>query len=477
VKPVVGVVVAVLAGFVPVLSADAPASAAPAGVVRSVGRSPSPPPLLHRPPRPRRPHPKRAPWPITVTIQTVPPLAGVHVRFDGTELVTDAAGRTAYTAEHNFNQHTVALVDTAIDLSDRHYRFARWAGQRDPGQAFRSSVGGLPMRANYTVTAAFTVQYPVTARFLDEQGRPVETDRISSVQIKSDTGQLLDFPKNGTIWLDGTLPSYRKSELVETDVSYSLQSLVVGGTNIVDAGRQKFLPAKTSTVTFTGEFFDLTLHAHDAMFGGFAGRQAKVTYPDGRALLVPLGPNGNATLAGLPRGRYKVTVSGASGVVLADEFVLSRDKALDLAVVSIVDAATIGLVLLLLAVGLLLVGRARVRRYLGGRLGRLAYRTDARLRSVQLAQLAIGLAAGIPARIPVRIPARRRDHPAPPLQLSIARTPVALREATGSELEMPIVRAPEAVDDQPDPAIAPESSRPMSGVVPGSDASDRKPPV
>jgi hypothetical protein len=363
-------VLAVVAVLTAVLATTGPASAAPTAHVAAAAQ-------------PVRPHPQKVPWPITITIQTVPALADVHFTFDGSELITDGAGRTSYTDDHNFNKHTIALVDTAIDLPDRHYRFARWAGQRDPSQAFRPSVGGLPMRANYTVTAAFTVQYPVTARFVDDKGRPVDTGPISAVKIKSDAGQVLDFPKNGTIWLDGTLPAYRKSELVENDIVYSLQSVVLGGTNIVDAGRQKFSPAKSPTVTFTGQFYDLTVRAHDAMFSSNTGSQAKVTYPDGRVRSVPLGSSGTATLQGLPRGQYKVTITGGGGVVLAEVFVLSRDKELDVAVVTLLDVAAIGLVLLLVAAGLLLVGRVRLRRYLRRLPGRIRTGSGASLRRLR----------------------------------------------------------------------------------------------
>jgi hypothetical protein len=309
-------------------------------------------------------HPRKEPWPVTLTVRTVPPLPGIKLTLDGQPQWTDDWGYANWTQEHNFAAHTLTLVDAKVELPDQHYRFTRWAGQRDPNQAFNETVTGLPMRRNYMVTAAFTVQYPVGAKFVDNKGRPLDPDRISAVKIRSDTGQVMDLPKTGTVWLDGTQPVYRKSELVENDVSYSLQSITVSGTNIVDAGRQRFSPAKGASVTLAGQFHDLTVRAHDAIYQGSVAGQARVTCPDGTVQTVPLGPDHTATLHNLPRGRYSVTVVSGGGLVLADEFILSRDKELDLPVVSRADLGTIGVAAVLVAVGLLLAGRSRLRRRL-----------------------------------------------------------------------------------------------------------------
>jgi len=102
------------------------------------------------------------PWPITITIRTVPSLAGIRFVFDGSPIVTGPGGSTSVTEQHNFSAHTLTLADTKLSASGRKYTFVRWAGQRDPDQAFRPTVQGLPMRADYTVTASFAVMCPVS---------------------------------------------------------------------------------------------------------------------------------------------------------------------------------------------------------------------------------------------------------------------------------------------------------------------------
>jgi hypothetical protein len=307
----------------------------------------------------QRPHPHRQPWPITITVQTVPAVAQVQFKFDGKTLITNAAGRASYSQEHNLFKHSLSLVTTSVDLPDRRYRFARWAGQRDPNQAFRTSIDGLPMRASYTVTAAFSVQYPVNAAFVDQNGHPLDLSHVSAAKIKNDAGEILDLPKNGTIWLAGQIPNYRNSGMVVSDVSYSLQSIVMNGTNIVDAGRQRFVPAKAPAVTFTGQLHNLTVTANDALYRDTVGGTAVVTYPDGSVRRMPFGSDHTAAFSSLPRGTYKVSVEGAKGIVLDEQVSLSRDKVLTVGVLTVGDLTMIGVAGLMLASALLLIGRLR----------------------------------------------------------------------------------------------------------------------
>ena len=314
-------------------------------------------------PSPKRPHPHRKPWPITLTVRTVPALPGIRFTLDGTVRTTGPDGVASWTQEHNYSLHALTLLDTGIDRSAQRYRFTRWAGQRDPQQAFRTTVTGLPMRRSYTIAAAFDVQYPVRATFVDQTGNPIDPSSITAVRVKSDTGQVLAFPTDGPIWLAGTRLTYNKSALEEEDVTYSLQSMTIRGTNVVDAGRQKFVPARSATVSFVGQFHDLTVRAHDALFGSAAGSSARVTYPDGTVTTVPFGSDHSVTLRHLPRGTYQVSVVG-SGIVMSDQFTLSRDHASDLTVLSRSDEALLGVAVLVLAIGLLLLGRAGLRRLL-----------------------------------------------------------------------------------------------------------------
>jgi hypothetical protein len=303
--------------------------------------------------------PQRAPHQVTVGFRTVPAVAGVRIAFGDRVMTTDAVGRASYTAPHTLAPQTLRLLDTGVDQGGRRYRFTRWAGQRDPDQAFRPVVQGLPLRADYTVTAAFTVAYPVTPRFTDQHGTPLDVGHLSKVTVKSSTGHLTDLPVRGTTWLDGGIPVYRGSRLEISPLTYSLQSLIYDRAQLADAGRQRFSPSTGRTVTFNGPFHDLTITAHDALFGGRTGHRAEVTGPDGKVRTIRFGAHRTVVLTHLPRGRYRVAVKAPGGLVAVQEFRLSRSRTADATVITRLDILVIGLPLLALAGGFLVFRRLR----------------------------------------------------------------------------------------------------------------------
>ncbi len=304
----------------------------------------------------------RASWPVTVTIQTVPALAGVALTFDGMRLRTDHAGRVRHTADHDFATHVLTLVETERTTAGRRYRFVRWSGQRDPNQAYRSSVVGLPMRSNYTITAAFSVDHAITASVVDQHGRPIDAARVNTVTVKSDTGRIIDLPLRTRVWVEGSTPSFRKSLLSASSVSYSLHRLMVGGTNAIEPGTQRFRPSEAARVVFVVALHDLTVTSHAAMWHSRTGDGAVVTGPDGTALTVPFTAAGVARLTGLPQGHYRITVRRPGGVVMDSHVSLGADRTVDVAVARWVDLMSIGGGVLVAAALMLVVGRVRWRR-------------------------------------------------------------------------------------------------------------------
>jgi hypothetical protein len=290
----------------------------------------------------------------------VPVLAGVRLLFDGKPLTTDAQGRASVTQEHNFGKHTLTLLDTSLTGPARRYRFVRWAGQRDPDQAYKSEVTGLPMRAAFTITAAFAVQYPVTPAFTSTGGRPLDLGRIDEVSVRSDTGEIIKIDPGVVTWLGGQTPVYRNSSVSLAPTTYTLQKVMVDGTNVVDVGQQGFTPAAGTPITFATKFFDLQIQAHDALYKNGTGEQAAVTYPNGTVRTVALGADHSAVLKDLPRGVYQVTLVG-DGTSLPSQVTLSRTTATDLVVATRKDLVTLALAGLALAAGLLVLGRGRRR--------------------------------------------------------------------------------------------------------------------
>ena len=305
------------------------------------------------------------PWPVTITIRTVPALAGVRFTFDGTTLVTGRGGVAKQTERHNFSQHTLSLLDTRINKPSRRYTFARWAGQRDPNQAFLPTVRGLPMRADYTVTAAFGAACPVTPHFTDQHGAPLDPARITQVSIRSNAGRTLSLSPSGTTWIPCMTTVYAGSTLRKRPVHYSVQSVMISGTDVVHAGVERLWPERTPDPAVVGYFHDLTVTAHDALFGGGTGTVALVTLPDHVVRRVALGAGHAATLRNLPQGEYRVNVKAGSAVISGQTLRLSKDRTVNFTAVSAADLATVGGIVLVVVLGLPLMSGARRRRVLG----------------------------------------------------------------------------------------------------------------
>ena len=243
----------------------------------------------------------------------------------------------SFTERHNFSSHTLALAQTEVSVSGRRYTFLRWAGQRDPDQAFRPTVHGLPMRADYSVTASFAVACPVTPRLVEQDGTPLPAVQVSQITLLSSLGQTATLSPSGTTWLPCASPVYRDSRLSSHSVQYSVQSVVVGGTNVVHAGVERFSPGQTPEPRLTGFFYALTITAHDAMLGSALGSYALLTMPDRTVRRVELGPRHTATVGDLPLGDYQVQVKAGSATVSAVTVHLSRDETANLPAMSRTD--------------------------------------------------------------------------------------------------------------------------------------------
>lgn len=321
------------------------------------------------------------PWPITLTVKTVPALPDVQFTFDGVELVTNAQGVASITQRHDFSAHTLGLRRTEVDVPGRRYTFLRWAGQRDPNQAFRPTVHGLPMRADYTVTASFATACAVSPRLVEQNGTPLTAGDVSRITLLNSLGQTVNMNPAGTTWLPCGWPVYRDSLLSSRSLQYSVRSVLVGGTNVVRAGVERFSPSQTSRPKITGYFYALTITAHDAVFGGALGNYALVTMPNRTVRRVELGSRHTATIGGLPLGDYQVRVKAGSASVSAVTMHLSRDETADLTAVTRADILIVCVALGIGVAGAPLLSRtrrtrlrARLRR-VGGLLRRVSRQT------------------------------------------------------------------------------------------------------
>jgi hypothetical protein len=139
----------------------------------------------------------------------------------------------------------------------------------------------------------------------------------------------------------------------------------VAGTNVTSAGAQRFEPDRNPRPSLVGYFHDLTITAHDALFGNAAGSEAVVTMPDHSVRTLTLGRGHRLILRNLPQGDYQVVVKAGGSDIPTQNVRLSHDQVVDLTAVSRADmAALVGALAAVLA-GLPMLSRQRRGRVLG----------------------------------------------------------------------------------------------------------------
>lgn len=324
-----------------------------AAVSPAVARAaPNPPPVQH---------PKAPPFAgfRLLTVKTVPPVPGAQFSIDGRNFGADGKGvaQTLVTPDQrgairtSRDAHLTVATPTIEYRPGVRARFAGWSGGGD----YRP---GTP--PNETQTATFGIEYLTSFSFVAPKGDSVPTRRLTSMRLRSGTGQVLDLHTFDSIWLQGSRAATGPNGLAVVDVSYYVDRVIASGANVVNTAQQRLFPSHVQQARIKVLFFDARFSVNDALFRGTTGSSIALELPDGTVRDVKLGKHGTAVLRGLPRGTYHATVHG-SGPALAQPLTLSRNERVDLKVLTWLDIAVLGSVLVGVVVTILVVAR-RIRR-------------------------------------------------------------------------------------------------------------------
>jgi hypothetical protein len=164
------------------------------------------------------------------------------------------------------------------------------------------------------------------------------------------------------VWLTGSVPSLRRSELVLSEVSYAMQRVDYAGTNAIDSGRQRFQPGRDRVVKVTVALHSLTVTARDLLFNSARGEAVVLVGPDGSAKVVPFSTAGAAHVRDLPRGSYRIDIRRPEGIVRGRQLTLSGDATVNIPVLGWSALGLIAGIGLLVALALPVLGRRVLRR-------------------------------------------------------------------------------------------------------------------
>lgn len=290
----------------------------------------------------------------TARILTVPATAGVQFLLDGAIVTTGTDG-------------TVNTPVSDLNALDQRLSLATHAAGAASVSVLRISRLKPLTVGERRVLVSLTVRRQVALRFVDLQGQPVDSQRISEVRL--DGG-------GGIIRLDAaevadpvTLVAKRATQISDVwqsrPVTYSASVVLLDGSNAVFRGKQRFDPNAATVWPIRLSVFRLTMTAHDVLFGSRVRSEVSVTRPNGTSYTVRLGSGGGTVLTSMVRGLYDVRIHEAV-VGAATTVLVSRNDAVDVRVVTPLDAAVIALVGILLLVAAVWGGR------------RLAHRRDRR---------------------------------------------------------------------------------------------------
>ena len=385
--------------------------------------------------------------PRLFTIHAIPANPGLKFNLGGTEFVTDAAGIAQLEVPSTFDRSLRPKTANLVVSPGVEERFDRW----------RILNGDL--------YATYEMYYDIIVRFVDLAGNEVDPTRVTSVDLRGSIGNQLKVEPGVPFEVLGQRVVPLGSELVQKDVEYSVEDVVVDGASAVHRAQQRFTPSGDRVWTITLLFYAVHLSVRDAIFGFPLDSEIGITYPDGRNVAVAA-PGGELSLSALARGDYSVTAK-SWGMSFQRPIALSRDQTVELKVISFLDIGVVAGIGLLIVFGLLLVGSPAARGAVPPMLQRLRLRL-----AMTRAPEATPLAATIATRIgqapqATRIAAATAVPVRPPKVKPSRRATKAARRATST--------APSTSTSTSETQTSAETARP--GLTNGSAGVPKAPPA
>ncbi len=288
--------------------------------------------------------------PSTVHIQTIPALAGITFQMAGRQFQSGPDGSATIQIEQAGQYRLDILLDKFNDPS-QEVEFGRWSTESyQPSREVNVPGAGV-------IQVGINIYHKVSMKFVDLDGYPVDPARISSTSIRSVQGDVFTLNSGDTTWLPASRTARRQSGLEETDLLYSINSVLIDGSNVVNSAQQRFLARSDDTWTITLLLYSLNITVRDGLFASPIGKSIDVAFPNGQIKNYILDHSGNLQIHALARGIYHVSILGVKGLGTTTPVALSRNQVVKLKIVTRMDLVIVGMVSLCFALGLLVYGR------------------------------------------------------------------------------------------------------------------------
>lgn len=290
--------------------------------------------------------------PMMLTIETVPPLANIPIAINEQLYTTNETGLVQLELT-NLGGYKIGILledDTALDASTR-ISFDRW----DDAE-FRPERT-IEVNGDVRIQVGFKLSHLVSQTFIDLEEKPFDPSVITEFTLKSSSGTYYTFEDNAPRWLPASRIQRYRAGLSVTPLQYSVESVMINGTNVVNRFQQRFYLGPNDIWQIQLLLYSASIRARDAFFGFPVGTGILLSFPDGHSTTLGFGADQAVHTGLLARGEYKVKVVGIGGITPATPVALSRNQTIELTVLSTLDLIVAGAAGILGAFGLLFYGR------------------------------------------------------------------------------------------------------------------------
>jgi hypothetical protein len=270
--------------------------------------------------------------------------------MDGQQFVSGQDGSASIQISQVGTYRLDVLLNLYNNLSQQ-VDFGRWADENyQPSHEFQ-----IPN--DRSIQLGLDIYHQVSMNFVDLDGLPVDPGRITSISIRSIQGDVFTLKPGDTPWLPASRTARRQTGLEVTNLLYSIRSVVMNGSNVVNSAQQRFYAKPEDTWSISLLLYSLHVTAKDGLFASPIGQSVDITFPDGQVQNYALDGSGSLDVHTLPRGIYRVSLPGVKGLGTSTPVALSRNQVVNLKVVTLLDIEVIGVLAVGLALGLILYGR------------------------------------------------------------------------------------------------------------------------
>jgi len=268
--------------------------------------------------------------PVEVVIQSVPTIAGLELIFDGNLIVTGQDGMARVMVSEPGRYDLELLPNTEL-LDLQNAEFVQWF----PTNFLFMTEVNVPGVTWQQV--GFEKIYTANFEFVDMNGFPVPATRIQKFILRGSNGNVIQLSEFELSTLDVNNILARLSGLDSTNVVYSVQQVMVDGSDVVNQGQQRFEYSPGQAVRIELLLFSINVTSEDLIFGTPSGRGLYLTFPNLETRYYPFESQNGITIRGLARGDYSIRVEVDDGFTFDIPLSLSRDQEVRVPVISYIE--------------------------------------------------------------------------------------------------------------------------------------------